>query len=52
MDVHVVVDYDCKEVVGVYEDAEDAEKFCNDFEKEKGRRPALVSSEICPKCSL
>jgi len=52
MDVHVLVDYECNEVVGVYEDAEDAEKACDDYEKKKGYRPALLSTEVCPKCSL
>lgn len=52
MDVHVVVDYECNEVLGVYEDSEDARKYCDDFEKKKGYRPQIVSDEVCPKCSL
>lgn len=52
MDVHVLVDYECKEVVGVYEDAEDAEKACDAYEKEKGYRPSVLSKDVCPKCTI
>ncbi len=52
MDVHVLVDHDCKEVIGVYEDKEDAQRACDEYEQKKGTRPALYSTEVCPRCSL
>lgn len=52
MDVHVLVDYECKELVGVYEDEKDAKKACDEYEIKKGNRPAILSTEICPKCTI